>query len=104
MFGKFFKKKESEADAAIGVMDSAIKDAAIKWVVFEEGLSFSEDVSVMEKIAFFEEPFSKFVRAKYSELANAPDEIIFLIIAKGIVESGKYTRDSLEAELGLKIP
>jgi hypothetical protein len=100
----FFKKKESEADVAVRVMDEAIEDACTKWLYLNNELGLKNDTPLKDLINIFIDPFEKFARTKYRELENAPDAIILFIVAKGIVKSGTHSQDFVETELGVKFP
>ena len=102
MFG--FGKKKSKADATLSVLDDAIRFATDRWLYFCEKLPFKEDVGLAERIAAFSVPFNEGAKNNFPPLREAPDAVLFLIVAKGVEASGTHTRAQIEEALGFQLP
>jgi len=102
MFG--FGKRQSKADATIAVLDQTIGVAADKWLYFCEKLPVRDGVDLVERITSFSVPFSEGARRNIPALKDAPDAVLFLIVAKGVERSGTHTRSQIEQALGIQLP
>jgi len=60
-----FGTRKSKADAAIAVMDEAIRLADEKWQFFCQKLPFRDDVRLVDRIAAFNAPFSEGARKNF---------------------------------------
>jgi hypothetical protein len=99
-----FPKKPSAAQAATAIMDEAIGLTAERWHGFTQSVAITTTAGLRQQIAVFARQAEADLRAKYRILESASDPVMLLIIAKGVQESGTFSRRQIEEALGITLP
>ena len=99
-----FSRKRARAVAARELISEVVDIACEKWTYFHGSLPFKADVSLRDKISTFYVPFSEGLEQNIPELRDAPEGLVLMLIAKGIVKSGTHSRSEIEIALGAKLP
>lgn len=99
-----FKKKSRTAPDALVIIDEAIGFAAERWIFFSGSVPVSPGVGLRERIGMFARALEPSLHARHPSLAVAPDEVILLIVAKGVEQSGAVPRRDIERALGILLP
>lgn len=99
----FRKKRSPQADAA-AIIDEAIVFAAARWSAFSQSVPVHPGMGLRERISLFARTLEKSLHTRHPQLAAAPDQVILLIVAKGVEQSGKVPRIEIERALGILLP
>lgn len=99
-----FRKKRSPRDDTLAIIDEAILFAAQRWHAFSNSVPVSPAMGLGERIGMFARALEKSLHARHPQLAAAPDEVIVLIVAKGVEQSGTVPRGDIERALGILLP
>ncbi len=99
-----FRKKRSPQADTTAIIDEAILFAAERWHAFSRSVPVRPGTSLRERVGLFARSLEKSLHARHPQLAAAPDEVIVLIVAKGVEQSGTVPRDEIERELGILLP
>lgn len=99
-----FAKKPSAAEAATAIMDEAIALTAERWRAFSQSVAITTSAGLRHRIVAFAQPFEADLRARFPQLQAASDPVMLLIVAKGIQESGTFSRRQIEEALGITLP
>ena len=99
-----FRKKRSPQADALAIIDEAILFAAERWHFFSRSVPASPALGLGERIGMFARSVEKSLHARHPQLAAAPDEVIVLIVAKGVEQSGTVSRREIERALGILLP
>lgn len=99
-----FSKKPSAAQAATAIMDEAISLTAERWRAFSQSVPITTTMGLRNQIGVFARPFDADLRARFPALQAASDPIMLLIVAKGVQESGTFSRRQIEEALGITLP
>lgn len=99
-----FRKKRSPRADATAIIDEAILFAADRWHIFSRSVPVRPDSGLRERIGLFARSLEKSLHARHPQLAAAPDEVIVLIVAKGVEQSGTVSRVEIEQALGILLP
>jgi len=62
------------------------------------------NIHIRDRIAFFSPEFRVSLTRSFPLLAGAADEILLLIIARGVEKSGTHDRRHIERGLGIILP
>ena len=85
-------------------IDRAIALAASAWRLFCETSPLAPNIHIRDRIAFFTPDFRKSLSRHFPALAESADEIVLLIIARGVEISGTHNRRHIERGLGIILP
>lgn len=85
-------------------IDAGIGFAGEQWRLFCAASPLASNIHLRDRIAFFAGAFRPALAEKFPALASAPDQLVLLIIAKGIEESGTFSRAQIEKQLGIILP
>lgn len=96
-----FTRKRSPEEQAI---DRATELAAAAWLHFCDISPLPANIHIRDRIAFFLPDFRVSLSRRFPTLAGAADEIVLLIIARGVEKSGTYDRRHIERGLGIILP
>jgi hypothetical protein len=96
-----FTRPTDDIDAAVA---DAIPLAAERWRAFGETSGLAPNIHLRDRIAFFAADFRPVLYAAFPLLADAPPELLLLIIAEGIAASGSHSREQIELQLGIVLP
>jgi hypothetical protein len=92
----------SDADQVIGILPDAIAFASQKWIFFVDEVPLL-DSSLYNKITMFSVPAIEGLKNNFPVL-KSDEALCMMIIAKGIEESGSYSREEIESALGVNLP
>jgi hypothetical protein len=73
-------------------------------MAFRDRVKFKDEVPLFEEITAALPPISKSLEDEFSELGDAPDGVLFMILASGIVMSGTHSKSEVESAIGAPIP
>ena len=99
-----FKKKPVRRMHALAIIDDAIEFAAERWQFFSRSVAITSRSVLRERIGLFARSLEPSLHARHPALAAAPDEVMLLIIAKGVERSGAISRVEIERALGILLP
>ncbi len=99
-----FRKKRSRQAETLAIIDEAIVFAADRWHFFSRSVAVTPDMDLRERIALFARSLEASLHSRHPELAAAPDEVIVLIVAKGVEQAGTAPRHEIERALGILLP
>lgn len=99
-----FRKKTPVSSSAIEVIDEAIGFAAQRWLSFSLSVAVPPGAGLRYRIGLFARAIENSLHRRFPSLATAPAEVIVLIVAKGVEQSGTVTRGEIERELGILLP
>ena len=83
-----FWKKAPAGDAAMDVIDQAIRFAAERWLSFSLSVAMPPGAGLRDRIGLFARSIERSLHRRFPSLAAAPHEMIVLIVAKGVEQSG----------------
>lgn len=99
-----FRKKRSRQAEATAIIDEAILFAAGRWHAFSHSVPVRPGTDLRERIGLFARSLEKSLHSQHPGLSTAPDEVMLLIVAKGIERSGAVSRGEIERALGILLP
>jgi hypothetical protein len=85
-------------------IDDAILFAAQRWCTFSGALALPAEMTLRERIGMFARAVDQSLHGRFPALIAAPEQVILLIIAKGVEQSGLIARCEIERELGIILP
>ena len=97
----FTRKRHDSGQDGI---DRATRFACDCWRMFETGGGLPVNLHLRDRISFFAADFRSAMLGQYPDMATAPDEVLLLIICKGIEQSGSHSRAQIERQLGISLP
>lgn len=97
----FTRKKDTTIDAAVS---QAIKLAASEWQAFCATSGMASNINLRDRVPFFAGDFRRKMIERLPMLKFAPEQLVLLIIAEGIDQSGLETRSMIELQLGIVLP
>lgn len=99
-----FKKKPAKRTDALAIIDEAIGFAAERWHFFSRSVAVAPGTGLRERIGLFARSLEPSLHARHPALAAAPEEVMLLIVAKGVEQSGAVPRGEIERALGILLP
>ena len=84
------------------ILDEAIAYVAEDWPQFDATLP--SNLHLRDKVTFFSQQVTPVLVAKFPELRAATEQVMLLILAKGIEQSGCVPRRRIERDLGILLP
>lgn len=99
-----FRKRRTPRRDALAIIDEAIVFAAHRWHHFSHSVAVQPGTGLRERIGLFARSLEASLHARHPELAAASDEVILLIITKGIEQSGTVPRGDIERAMGIVLP
>lgn len=99
-----FRKSPRADQEALVIIDEAIAFVAGRWIIFSRAVPMSPDTGLRERIGLFARSLEASLHARHPTLVVAADEVILLIVAKGIEQSGTVSRGEIERALGILLP
>lgn len=99
-----FKKKPARRTDALAIIDEAIAFAAERWHFFSRSVAVTPGTGLRERIGLFARSLEPSLHARHPALAAAPEEVMLLIVAKGVEQSGAVSRGEIERALGILLP
>lgn len=99
-----FPNRRSEADRAAAIMEDAIRFAADRWRRFERDSGLAPNIHLRDRVAFFAPGFAEQLALRFPAFATAPNEVLLLIIAKGVETTDTMPRQRIEKALGIVLP
>lgn len=99
-----FTKKPGIRNDALATIDEAITFAAQRWLAFSRSVPQRPETALRERIGLFARSIDSSLYKRFPSLAAAPEQVILLIVAKGVEQSGLVGRDEIERELGILLP
>ncbi|MBD3759176.1 hypothetical protein [Rhizorhabdus sp.] len=100
----FKKIRGSRGDDALVTIDEAIAFVAQRWLAFDAAIPLRQETSLRDRIAVFAHSVDASLHRRFPALAAASDQVILLIVAKGVELSGTVDRSDIERELGILLP
>lgn len=100
----FGRKRKSRSDDAGSTIDQAILFVAQRWPAFSASVPQRPGTPMRERVALFARTLDSSLHRRFPALAAASEQVMLLIIAKGIEQSGAFSRDEIERELGILLP
>ena len=97
-------KKKSDADKFIEIKGKLIEMVVESWPSFYRDMPFNENVDLAAKVYSYLLTFRQGLKGTSFHQENAPDDVYFLVVLKGIEASGTHTKVELETEFKLKLP
>ena len=104
MMWPFVKKRENRIDEVSEVIDRAIDFAAQRWLAFNASVPMRPDAPLRDSVALFARSTGPSLHRRFPALTAAPDQVMLLIVAKGIEQSGAIGRQEIERALGIVLP
>jgi len=92
------------SDDALEIIDQAIDFAAERWRYFSRSVVLAPDPGLRDRIGVFARSIEQSLHARFPPLTAAPEEVILLIIAKGVEQAGQIARQDIERALGILLP
>jgi hypothetical protein len=86
------------------MLSAAIRATSGHWLAFSAGGSVPANLNLRDQIAYFARPLREELAKAFPQLAEADDQILLLVIAKGIEGSGTHSRGQIERQLGIVLP
>lgn len=83
-------------------LDEAIAFAAEDWPRFDATLP--SNLHLRDKVTFFAQRVRPALAARFPDLIAATEQVMLLILAKGIEQSGCVPRHRIERDLGIILP
>lgn len=96
-----FTRKRTPEELAI---DRATELAATAWRHFCDTSPLPPNIHIRDRIAFFTPDFRRSLSRRFPSLSETADEILLLIIARGVEKSGTHDRRHIERGLGIVLP
>lgn len=100
----FRKIRGSRSSDALATIDEAIAFIAQRWLAFDAAIPPSQEKGLRDRIRLFTQSVDASLYKRFPALAAASDQVILMIIAKGVELSGAVHRDDIERELGILLP
>jgi hypothetical protein len=95
----FTRRKSLDED-----IEQAIALAGMQWREFLAAGSTPRDADIRLLVGRFALEFKPTMAQRFSSLAQAPAELVLLIIAQGGIASGEFSRAEFEHGLGIVLP
>ena len=99
-----FRKKAPAGGTALDIIDEAITFAAERWLSFSLSVAMPASAGLRDRIGLFARSLERSLHRRFPALAAAPDEVIVLIVAQGVEQSGAVPRGDIERALGIVLP
>lgn len=99
-----FRKKSPAGSNPAEIIDEAIGFAAQRWLPFSLSVAMPPGADLHYRIGLFARSIESSLHRRFPALATAPAEVIVLIVAKGVEQSGAVSRGDIERELGILLP
>ena len=100
-FDRWREKGEKQASDTI---DEAISFVALRWSAFSQSVAVDPGMDLRQRIAFFSRSIEDSLHRRFPALSAASDQVVLLIVAKGIEASRGIPRADLERSLGIVLP
>ncbi|MBO9375342.1 hypothetical protein GG804_01035 [Sphingomonas histidinilytica] len=100
----FRRKTRSRDDDASATIDAAILFTAQRWCAFSRSVALPAEMTLRDRISIFARALDESLHGHFPTLVSAPEQVILLIIAKGVEQSGLLARGEIERELGIILP
>lgn len=84
------------------IMDEAIAYAAKNWPRFDA--TVPSNLNLRDKVTFFGQRVRPALLTQFPDLRAATDQVMLLILAKGIALSGCVPQRHIERDLGILLP
>ena len=84
------------------ILDEAIAYAAEDWPKFDAMLP--PNLHLRDKMTFFAQRITPELVARFPDLRAATEQVMLLVLAKGIEQSGCVRRRRIERDLGILLP
>ena len=89
----FRQNADMSIDAAV---DDAIALAAVEWRTFEANSGIPTTINLRDRVPHFAAAFRPLMARRFPSLRAAPEELVLLVTAEGIVASGTIPRRLVE--------
>jgi hypothetical protein len=99
-----FRSSTPPRDNASATIDAAILFTAQRWCAFSRSVALPADMGLRDRISMFARALNQSLHGRFPALIAAPEQVILLIIAKGVEQSGLLARGEIERELGIILP
>jgi hypothetical protein len=99
-----FRSSTTPRDDASTTIDAAILFTAQRWCAFSRSVALPADMGLRDRISMFARALNQSLHGRFPSLISAPEQVILLIIAKGVEQSGLLARGEIERELGIILP
>ncbi|MES2497579.1 MAG: hypothetical protein V4618_15810 [Pseudomonadota bacterium] len=100
----FRKQSAQRAEDPSKTIDDAILFTAQRWCAFSRALALPAEMSLRDRITMFARSLDHSLHGRFPTLISAPEQVLLLIIAKGVEQSGLLARGEIERELGIILP
>lgn len=104
MVWPFTRRSEKQEIGALATIDEAISFVAQRWLVFSSSVARKPDSDLRDRVALFARSVNESLHRRFPALVAASDEVLLLIVAKGIEQSGAVPRSDIERSLGIVLP
>ena len=84
------------------ILDEAIAFVAKDWPSFNATVPFN--LHLRDKVTFFGQRIRPALLTQFPDLRAATDQVMLLILAKGIAQSGCVPQRHIERDLGILLP
>lgn len=98
MFG--FRRRKSQADDAIDIMDEAIGHVTERWLYFCDAIPFGPEVPLEYRITSFSVPMIEGLQKAFPVL-KGPESALLIFVVKGIERSGTHPVAEIYEALGM---
>jgi hypothetical protein len=100
----FKKKRAGRSDEALATIDRAIDFVAQRWLAFSVSVPVRPGTPLRDRIGLFARSLDSSLLDRFPALAAASEQVILLIVAKGVEQSGAIPRGEIERALGISLP
>lgn len=84
------------------ILELAIAYASEDWPQFEA--TVPANLHLRDKVTFFAQRVRPALVARFPEMIAATEQVMLLVLAKGIEQSGSVPRRRIERDLGILLP
>jgi len=84
------------------ILDEAIAYVAEDWPLFDATLP--SNITLRDKVTFFAQRVKPALVARFPDLIAATEQVMLLVLVKGIEQSGRVPRHRIERDLGILLP
>ena len=95
---------EMKGHEIMALLEGDIPTVSREWLRFRESSAFPKGAPLVNQVRAFFSPMAAFLKKRHESRMPVPNEILLLVILKGIERTGTHTKSQLESALGKKLP
>jgi hypothetical protein len=85
-------------------LDDAVGHMADRWQGFRQSSGIAANVHLRDQLAFFAPTLEPDLQRAFLRLVHAGDEVMLLLLAQAVLQSGTHSRHQIEKALGIVLP